>query len=67
MPMILILIVIVIGGMLLIKKTMPPNPDQSEKIMSVSDLDKAADELDTVDIDGLGNELPQTSADAATF
>lgn len=66
-PTVLFLAFILIGGVLLIKNSMIQKAPNPENITTISDLDKASDELDRTDVDGLGNELPQINSDATTF
>jgi outer membrane murein-binding lipoprotein Lpp len=65
LPMVILLVVLVIGGVLLLKQTMMPK--QEGVITNVTELDAASSELDSADVDGMGNEMPALQNDAAAF
>lgn len=65
-PMIVLAVLVFLGIVLYAKNMYQPVANQ-ESIVTVKDLDEAETELNLQDVDGIGNEMPQTEIDAASF
>ncbi len=63
----IVILLIVVTGVILYAGNMKKQTRVSDVIQTREDLDTAAKELDAVDVDGLGNELPQMDIDSSKF
>lgn len=63
----IVLAVLVFLGILFYAKNVTKPAVKQDTIVTMSDLDSVESDLDQQDVDGIGNEMPQTEVDAASF